>query len=273
VNNPGWSFSQHHVGISLIDFAGLFGDTLIVLRPIPIGGDFRSLADFESLGRPGPVNQWCTRMSEQWLPPPDFEELVAAARVGSSDAMGKLLDAYRSYLLLIANQELRLRGPAKVTASDVVQDTFLEAHRDFAAFGGGSAPTFRGWLRQMLLHNLADAYRRYEGTAKGPANREANLSASATYEVLSRVAAQDPTPSQVATERESDARLEQALQTLPDDYRAAILMRYREGLSFEEIADRMDRSVDAVRKLWLRGVKRLQAVLAAEGDSESFRTA
>jgi len=207
-------------------------------------------------------------MSEK--PPSDvrFEEIVAAAQAGSNEEIGRLLDSCRGYLLTIANQEMAARGQPKVTASDVVQETFLEAHRDFAAFAGSSAEKLRGWLRQMLLHNIEDAYRRYAGTAKRRSGREANLTASATWRTLNQLAARDPTPSHAACDRERDAQLEQALASLPDDYRTVILLRYREGASFEDIADRMGRSVDAVRKLWLRGVKRLQEMLVSEQDHE-----
>ncbi len=200
-------------------------------------------------------------MSEQLPSNASFEELVAAAQAGSRESLGRLLDSYRRYLLLIANQELQLRGPSDVTASDVVQDTFLEAHRDFAAFGGVTEQTFRGWLRQMLLHNLADAYRRRGAAAKRPAAREAHLSASAAYWALASVAAPDQTPSDMASDHERVGRLELALAKLPDHYRHVILLRYREGLSFEEIAHLTHRSLDSVRKLWLRGVEQLQRLL------------
>jgi RNA polymerase sigma-70 factor (ECF subfamily) len=207
-------------------------------------------------------------MSEK--PPADirFDELVAAAKSGSNEEIGRLLDSCRTYLLSIANQEMTSRGQPKVTASDVVQETFLEAHRDFASFAGSSVEKLRGWLRQMLLHNIEDSYRRYVGSAKRQASREADLTASANWRTLNQAVGRDPTPSRVVRDRERDAQLEQAIAMLPDDYRAVILMRYREDASFEDIAARMNRSVDAVRKLWLRGVKRLQEILVSGQEHE-----
>ncbi len=58
-----------------------------------------------------------------------------------------------------------------------------------------------------------------------------------------------------------DLQLERALEQLRPDYRTVIVLRYREGRSFQEIAGRLDRSVDAVRKLWLRGITRLKKLL------------
>src|SRR5205085_10055364 len=93
----------------------------------------------------------------QWLP---------AARAGSRDALGKALEACRGYLLLIANRQLDAALQPKGGPSDLVQETFLEAQRDFAQFQGDSGAELLAWLRQLLLHNLANFKRRYRATDK-----------------------------------------------------------------------------------------------------------
>src|SRR5271166_2506287 len=98
-------------------------------------------------------------------PDPTASQL-AAARSGSRQALGALLEACRGYLLLVARQELDPPLLAKGGASDLVQQTFLEAHRDFARFHGKSEEELLAWLRQLLLHNLADFTRRYREVAK-----------------------------------------------------------------------------------------------------------
>src|SRR5205823_5326264 len=65
----------------------------------------------------------------QWLP---------AARAGSSEALGEILEACRGYLLLLAQEELDPGLQAKGGASDLVQQTFMEAQQDFARFQGDS---------------------------------------------------------------------------------------------------------------------------------------
>jgi RNA polymerase sigma-70 factor (ECF subfamily) len=62
--------------------------------------------------------------------------------------------------------------------------------------------------------------------------------------------------------REQRVILADALAKLPDEYREAVVLRFLEGLSFAEVAARMGRSVDSVRKLWTRGLAQLR--LAAE---------
>ncbi len=188
---------------------------------------------------------------------PDAAHLLAAARGGSHEALGQVLNACRGYLLLIAEQELDSRLRAKGGASDVVQQTFLDAQRAFDRFAGDSDEELRAWLRQVLRHNLADFTRRYRDTGKRGVKRERSLepgSSSADHEA--GLAAPDPSPSAEAMAHEQAETLRRALDRLPEDYRQVILLRHQEKLSFEEIARRLGRSVLAVRQLWSRAIRR-----------------
>jgi RNA polymerase sigma-70 factor (ECF subfamily) len=67
-------------------------------------------------------------------------------------------------------------------------------------------------------------------------------------------------PSQQAVQREQAVLLADALERLPKDYRDIIILRHLEGLTFPEVARRMERTVDSVEKLWLRALARLRKV-------------
>src|SRR5262245_30295911 len=188
--------------------------------------------------------------------PPDLSRQIEAARTGSREALGRVLDGYRAYLLLIADRELDPKLQAKGGASDIVQETFLEAQRDFGGFHGTNDGELRAWLRQLLLHNLANWARRFRDTDKRQVDRELALSAGAAG-----VATASPTPSAWAMAGEQDVELQRAIEVLPDDYRRVLLMRYQEELSFDAIAARMQRTAGAARKLWLRAVERLRQEL------------
>jgi DNA-directed RNA polymerase specialized sigma24 family protein len=97
---------------------------------------------------------------------PDPEELLRQARTGSAEALGQLLELYRNYPDLLARVQIGRRLQQKVDASDLVQETFLKAHRDFAKFRGQSEAEWVGWLRQILALNLAHLVRRYCGTRR-----------------------------------------------------------------------------------------------------------
>jgi len=196
------------------------------------------------------------------VPPPggDFGERIRSARAGSAEALGQLLEECRPYLLLIANQELPpgLRG--KVGASDLVQETFLQAQGHFDRFRDDDEPALLAWLRQILLNNAANLKRRYCATDKRQLARElplANGSAADAFDV----SAPGPSPSSLVAADEEDAALERALGQLPEEYRQVVTWRNYDRLPFDEIGQRLGRSAEAARKLWVRAVERLQQEL------------
>ena len=109
------------------------------------------------------------RDAAQWLP---------AARSGSRKALGEALEACRAYLLVVAQRELDPQLRAKAGASDLVQQTFLEAQRDFPQFQGESEAELLAWLRQVLLNNLSTFTRSYRATEKRRVDREVALDAN-----------------------------------------------------------------------------------------------
>jgi len=192
----------------------------------------------------------------------DLERWIEAARGGSVEALGRLLEACRQYLLLVANRELAVDLQAKGGASDLVQETFLEAQRDFGLFQGHTEAELLAWLRQVLLHNLANFARQYRGTDKRQIDREVSLDQSDPQGGPPRdVAADTPSPSGWAVRNEQAEAVERALERLPEDYLQVILLRHREQRSFEEIGHLMNRSAEATRKLWSRAIEQLQREL------------
>jgi len=189
----------------------------------------------------------------------DTVRWLAAARAGSADALGEVLEACRGYLLMIASRELGADLQAKAGASDLVQQTFLEAQRDFSGFHGETEPELLAWLRRLLLNNLANFVRDYRETAKRQVGREVGLpdADSSRFGDLGP-AAVAPSPSKQAMMHERTAAVLQALENLPADYRQVVWLRYHDERSFEEIGQIMSRSANAVRKLWLRAVERLK---------------
>jgi RNA polymerase sigma-70 factor (ECF subfamily) len=192
-------------------------------------------------------------------PPGDASQWLPAARAGSNEALGQALESCRRYLLLVAERELDPGLRAKGGASDLVQQTFLEAQRDFGQFHGDSEAELLAWLKHLLRHNVGKFARAYRDTQKRGVGRETPLEGNgSTVGPGAGLAADTPTPSGLAMQREQDEALERALERLPEDYRRVITFRYREERSFEEIGQLMQRSADAARKLWARAVERLQ---------------
>ena len=115
-----------------------------------------------------------------------------------------------------------------------------------------------------MTNSLAQHIRRHLGTAKRDPRLEQNLNqslASATGFLQSQVVADATSPSQHFARNEAFLQLAAALETLAEDYRQVIVLRHVEGLPFAEVARLMDRSVDSVEKLWVRGLARLKTTV------------
>src|ERR1700677_4988228 len=159
----------------------------------------------------------------QWLP---------EARAGSSEALGQVLEACRGYLLLIAQQELDPALQAKGGASDLVQQTLLEAQRDCAAFHGTTHAALLAWMRQLLVNNLANFRRDFQRQ-----KRRASLAIAPPGDDFHAARgggldAGTSTPSALMMLAEQTEALERAVAKLPEDYRQVIQLRYREERSF-----------------------------------------
>ena len=189
--------------------------------------------------------------------------LLADARRGEDAALGELLELYRNYLHLLARVGIDRRLRGKMSASDIVQDTFLQARRAFVQFRGGTEQELMGWLRQILVSRLAMVVRHYRAQRRNvdlERGLEADLQHSATALGQSLVA-RSPSPSQSATRREQAVLLADALAQLRPNYREVVVLRHLEGMSFAEIAERMNRTVPSVKNLWTRGIVRLRVLL------------
>jgi len=194
------------------------------------------------------------------------EQLLNEARAGDDRALGQLLDQHCNYLTLLARMQIGRYLQSKLDAADVVQDTFLEAHRHFAHFRGQTQAEFVVWLRRILATVLANLVRQYVGTQARDVRLERDLAAGLDQSSAALDGALvDPrsSPSQQSARREQSIILADALATLPDDYRDVIVLRQLQGLSFAEVASKMNRSEDSVQKLWVRALANLRRALGS----------
>jgi RNA polymerase sigma-70 factor (ECF subfamily) len=192
---------------------------------------------------------------------PDLQQLLSLARAGSSQALGQLLEVYRNYLALLARVQIGRRLQGKVEAADLVQETFLAAHRDFARFRGTTEGQFVRWLRQILAGNLADLVKHYFNARRRDVRLERQLAdeLDRSSRVLTQsLVARGSSPSQHAVRRELAVYLANALQTLPAEYGEVIILHHLQELTFPEVARHMGRSLDSVKKLWVRALARLR---------------
>lgn len=169
------------------------------------------------------------------------------------------LGRYRSYLLLLA----RLHLGGRDGASDVVQQTLLEAHQQREHIRGVSDGERAAWLRRALANNLVDAQRAHH-RQKRDVSREIDASAVRLGELL---AADVPSPSYAARRDEDTVALAAALEQLPDAQRLAIIWQHWDGLTLAAIGERMGKTPVAVAGLLKRGLKRLREILETRAQS------
>jgi RNA polymerase sigma-70 factor (ECF subfamily) len=197
-----------------------------------------------------------------------FREQLAAARQGNTHSLGRILEVFKQYLLLVADRELDGQLKAKGSPSDLVQDTFYEAQRDFANFTGLTEDELRAWLRRILLNNVSNFRRFHLDTEKRDAGRERSIEPdSSGNDASPDLASPQQTPSQWAIKNERIDAVDKALARLPGEQRQVIILRNQQHLSFEAIGAKIDRTADAARKLWARAVEKLQFELGQSDDS------
>lgn len=200
-----------------------------------------------------------------------LREVLQLARRGDAAARERLFTGCRSYVALLARANVGKWMQAKCDASDLVQQTLLDAHRDFDKFGGQTEGEWLAWLRQILAHNAGDAVRHFGTAEKRAAKREVSLggvgrddSAGFAWEPP----APGDSPSQVAVSHESELLLAEAIEKLPADYRDVIVLRNLQRLPFDEVASRLHRSRPAAQMLWARAVQKLRELLPESSQQE-----
>jgi RNA polymerase sigma-70 factor (ECF subfamily) len=184
---------------------------------------------------------------------------IGAATPDDGSALARALEPYREYLMLVARRAIGPKLGAKVSSSDVVQETFLAAQQGIGTFRGRTEPEWRAWLKAILLHHLANQRRHYAADKRrGPeddAARDPRVLANAVTP-----------PSRHLMRRERDGALAEALSRLPERYRQVVCWHHHDRLRFREIAERLGISPDAAQRIWGRALFRLKELLGPDYD-------
>jgi len=192
-----------------------------------------------------PRSQYPDAQRHQW---------IREARAGSSEALGHLIAACYPYLMAIASRELSASLRSKLDPADLVQDTALDAHRNFGQFQGERFGQLLAWLRRIILNNAATARRSYAQTAKRQLDRERSQGQISADRLVGTL----PPPHERLEFFEEQVELERCLVALPPDMRMVILLRHRDHLSFPQVGAEMGRTSEAARKLLARAIRRLR---------------
>lgn len=191
-------------------------------------------------------------------------QLLSQARGGDAGAVTRLLEQYRNYLSLLARIHIDQHLQSKADPSDLVQETFMHAVRDFPKFRGTTEAEFLGWLRKIVANNGAKLVRHYRGTQRRDVTLERRLQDDLDQTSLGLaqgLVAADSSPSQQAARREAAVVLADALARLPADYREVMILHHLESRTIAETAQQMGRTIDSIKKLLARALIRLRGLM------------
>jgi RNA polymerase sigma-70 factor (ECF subfamily) len=200
-------------------------------------------------------------------------QLLENAKHKGPSALGSLLELYRNYLRILARSQLTAELLPRATPSDVVQETFLEAYRDFVQFRGNTPAEFVAWLRRILVRNIARLVERHMAAQKRDVRKEVSLDAIArsfdqsTCRLGQVLGVAVDSPSDRVASSERAALVADHLAKLPSHYREVLVLRHLEELPFDQVAERMRRTPAATRMLWVRAIDQLRKSLTSEGLS------
>src|SRR3989440_2520247 len=93
----------------------------------------------------------------------EIDLLLSEAKGGADGALGRLLEQYSQYLTLLARMQIGKRLQGKVDPADLVQEVFLNVHRQFPQFRGTSEAEFVAWLRRIMAGEFSPTLRHYMG--------------------------------------------------------------------------------------------------------------
>ena len=181
---------------------------------------------------------------------------------------GPQVERFRDYLCVLARAHLPPRLPSRIEASDIVQQTLLEAYQQRDEFRGRSDGELAAWLKRILAHNLADALRGV-GRAKRDLRRERPLEAAIEDSFCRAegwLAADEASPSQNAIRFEQIHQLAEALERLPAEQRDTVVLHHLQGWSLTQLAEHLQRTEASIAGLLRRGLKRLRELMPQGGD-------
>ncbi len=184
------------------------------------------MANRQSAGQPAPARGW------------DFE----AAAMPFVDSL------YNTAYRMTRNAE---------DAEDLVQETYLKAYRYYDKFSEGT--NFKAWLFKILKNTFINSYRRRQ--QRPPQSDFAEIEDSFESQLSEEITGQIKSPEDELLENILDEDVQRALDTLPSDYRMAVILADLEGFSYKEIAEILELPVGTVMSRLYRGRKLLETAM------------
>ena len=196
----------------------------------------------------------------------DTDDLLRQAVLGDSTASTTLMERYRNRLKTMIRARMDQRLQRRLDPSDVVQDTFVEAHQRLSEYAQSKPMDFYPWLRRLAWDRLVDLHRRHLNTARRSVERE--LVDASSHALVAYLADSRFSPLRDILRDELRQRIQSALDHLSADAREVLMLRFVEQLPVREAAQVLELTEAALKSRQLRALKALGKEL--EGDFDGF---
>ncbi|MBX3461734.1 MAG: sigma-70 family RNA polymerase sigma factor [Planctomycetes bacterium] len=187
-------------------------------------------------------------------------DAMLAAQRGDTDAFRRLLEMFQDRVMRVMTSVLHCdRGDAE----DLTQEVFLRVHKGLPAFDGGVR--FVTWLHSIAMNVAISDYRRRRAQKRNRRTLSIDAPLPGTEDLHLAPPGREVDPGERAHQREFLARVRACVGRLPEEFRAAVVLRDMESLGYEEIAAVLDLPIGTVRSRIHRGRLLLQAMLQEFG--------
>ena len=191
------------------------------------------------------------------------ENLLQAAEKGDKAALNRLIELHRDYLRRVVDLRMDQALRGRIDASDIVQETQMVANRRLFEFLERRPTSFKLWLRGEAIQQVHAHYRRHVQAGRRSVKRECSISNASGVMIAQNLLA--GTPSKIMARRETADTVRKAVESMPENDREILLLRYVEGLSNAEASEVLTIDPATARKRHGRALKRLLSVMVQAG--------
>jgi RNA polymerase sigma-70 factor, ECF subfamily len=196
----------------------------------------------------------------------EYDPLIQRALAGEEAALAELFDTHRTRLKRMVTLRMDSRLQARVDASDVLQEAYLDLAQRLPEYAEQAKYPFFLWLRLITKRRLAQVHRKHLDAAMRNADLEVSLNRqttgqASTFFLASQLIGQFTSPSQQVIRAEMQVKLQEVLNSMDPNDREILALRHFEELSNEETAQVLEISTSAASKRYVRALRRLKGAL------------
>jgi len=199
----------------------------------------------------------------------ETKHLLEQVLTGDSAAFEQLFARHRDYLRRIIEMRMDRQLRSRFDASDVLQETHIEASERVQEYVARRPMPFRLWLRKTAQQRLLRMRRAHVDAQNRAVGREVPLPARSSVELARQLLGKDTSPSEQISRRELARAVRAAMGQLAESDREILLMRNFEGLAVREVGCILDLDPGTVSRLHGRALMRLAKILLESGFTES----